>query len=948
MILAAAALAAEESSSDEEHQDSDGKHSRQPRSTRSSSSSSSASSSLSSLNANATDTVTDDSLSQNDWVLRFEAVRSRMGTFVLSRDTILEHLRYFKGDVEAAVSSLEDAHNRRYTSNIRNLSHNGELELPDRVRNIPIKYFRYGEQERRQAADILFLLVAQLNATCDPGTAIPLARSEAVLILDAAGFDFEFALRLLKDRELATQLLHIRFDKLRSRSGSSAERLEQDDAALAFYLTLTDRPDVYTMQLHLAAHGGNLVAAIANWQEHGVDPVRHAKDHGQTDSEVWIGRRRMIQEDGHKLVLRLMPTHLEAHEYPARDLSWRQEPHLFALTTTEVGRAQQEAVLRDAPDTRGSRPYSFIINHDRKGLSKGCPNPKKFLIEYLERGKYRCNGYDVINSGMKVRDGRYFWAEKGKVNTDNKPIFDVNNSAHRKHFNNMYRQGYHRPTGVLGRDPGTEWSQAEMAMLWQLFAQCYEELVGIAKGANTEVLLPFNVPEAKKQEMAKEIEKVESEERSANSVVTMARRSRQICKDFVLTFDPSNEVRRQGHLYRSMRKAQVDLVSSALKKESKTLSAEDILATIERISGICVPFEWDHNMQVNATPPKRQLPSAGLPTISLGELKAEILRFTTTTSAAVLDASAWEEASQIVRYYYRSKMTASETASIQPLLAQMGLRTLDLQALGEEEGLAIFEGLARKEQRKQNRDEEERLKSLVANSMRALSAGPARIPSGSQIDQHDIQSFGLGTADGIDGWLTDQGIEAGLQILALRNTVIVNMHAARLHFDNPTQNPLPTIGTSVEIIALVMHFGNHWAVGIYNTTTQQYHLLDSMPIGPARFRVMARQMDTIVAHYFPSHGPATQASSRSFEQENGRDCGLYVIENVRSLDSGMPLRQVNGVEARLTILSEIMRLARQTQPQSTPTSEVGVDGEVPSNINKLGLASEYFNPEYFE
>ena len=950
MLLAAAELAAGDSSSEEEHQNADSTSSRQPRSPRSSSSSPSPMSS--SILANTTDTVIEDSLSQNDWILRFEAVRSQMGTFVLSHDTILEHLRHVKGNVEAAVASLKRAHNRRYTNSVRNLGgRTGDLELPDRVRNIRIEYFRSGEQERRQAADILFLLVAQHNATCDPGTAIPLARSEAVLILDAAGFDFEGALRLLKDRELATQLLHIRFDKLRTRYGTATERLEQDDAALAFYVTLTDRADLHTLQLHLSAHDGDVVAAIADWQQNGVDPVRHPKDQGQTDSQSWIGRRRMIQEDGHKIILRPMPTHQEVHEYTARNLSWRQEPHRFALTTTQIGAEQQEAILRDAPATRGSRPYGFIINHDRRALSKGCPNPRKFLIEYLEQGKYRVNGYDVINDGMKVRTGRYFWAGKGKVNTDGKPVFDVNNRSHRKHFNNLYRQGYHRPTGVLARDPATEWSGAEMTRLWQLFAGWYEELVDSATRANTEVLLPFNVPEAKKQEIAKEIEKVDSEERSANSIITMAHRSRQLCKDFVFTFDVSNEVRQQGHAYRKMRHDQIDRVSRAIKQEGKSLSAEDILATIERISGSFVPFEWDPYMQIDAAPPQRQLPSTGLHSISLSELQAEVQRALTTISAAALDASAWEQAAQAVRYYYRSRMRAEETASIQTLLVQMGLRTLNLQALGEEEGLALFEGLARKEQRKQSRDEQEQLKSLVAISRLALSAGPASLPSGGQLDRDDVESFGLGAADGTDGWLTDQAIEAGLQTLALRNTAIVNMHAARLHFDNPTQNPLPMIDTSAENIALVMHFGNHWAVGIYNTTAQQYHLLDSMPIGPARFSIMAQRMDAIVAHYCPSHGQATQASSRSFQQENARDCGLYVIENVRSMDSGMPLREVNGVEARLTILSEALRLVRQAQAQAATTSGMEVDGvqadaEIPSGGNKLGLASEYYNSDY--
>ena len=105
-------------------------------------------------------------------------------------------------------------------------------------------------------------------------------------------------------------------------------------------------------------------------------------------------------------------------------------------------------------------------------------------------------------------------------------------------------------------------------------------------------------------------------------------------------------------------------------------------------------------------------------------------------------------------------------------------------------------------------------------------------------------------------------------------------------------------------------------------------------------------MDAVVAHYPASRGPATQASSRSFEQETGRDYRLYVIENVRSMDSGMLLHEVNGVETRMTVFSEVMRLVRQTQAQAAPASVMEVDGEIPSDINKPDLAPEYYDSDY--
>ena len=71
-----------------------------------------------------------------------------------------------------------------------------------------------------------------------------------------------------------------------------------------------------------------------------------------------------------------------------------------------------------------------------------------------------------------------------------------------------------------------------------------------------------------------------------------------------------------------------------------------------------------------------------------------------------------------------------------------------------------------------------------------------------------------------------------------------------------------------------------------------------------------------------------------------------MIENVRTMDSGMLLHKVNGLETRMTIFSEVMRLVHQTQAQAAPTSEMEVDGEILSGINKPDLAPEYYDSDY--
>jgi hypothetical protein len=875
-----------------------------------------------------------DSLSEHEWVLRYEAVRSQTGTFVLSRQTILDFLYQIQGDVDLAVRNLQDAHQRRYTGSLRLLGGRpGDHQLPDRVQGFTIQYFRTGEQERRQAADLFFLLVAQHNLQRKRGQIIHLARSEAVLILDAAAWDFEEALKIVgQDRETVAQMLHIRVDHLRLRSGTEQEQWEQEDAALAYYLTLTDRADMHTLQQHLNSHGGDLVAAIADWQQNGVDPVPHPEDNGQTQSTSWIGRRVTIQEDGHRIVLRPMPTLEEVHEYQTRTLGWAQEPHRFALTTTEEGAKHKVAVLRVDKIVRNNRHYSSVINYDRDGLTKGCPNPRKFLIEYLEKGRYRSNGFDVVNPGMKQRTGKYFWPGKGLTNTGKKPVFDVDDRAHLKHFNGLYRQGLYRPTGIVARDPSTEWSVTEIQTLWELYAEQLHELLTYGRLHGVEVSIPFNVTEATKKEMAETIEKIHGEERSANSVITMAHRNRRICKDFGLTFETSNEVRRETNERVQMLRDQVDRVSAAIKKERESLSSDDILAAIEQITGPWTPFEWDIDMAIDATPRPRQLPSTGLPLVGLAELQIEVQQALNNILTHFRKARAWEQAAQAVRYYYRSAAGRQERIVMQPLLVRMGMRTLDLHTLVEEEGLAIFEGIARREQMQEGRASMDQLNSLVTTSRQALATGPATMPVGGLMHEIDAASFGVGSGNA--GWLTDNAVEAGLQTLALQNTAVIDLHGARLHFLNPATNPLPAINLAAENVALIFHDVNHWAVGIYNTTTQQYHLLDSLPSLRRRTR-MEWQMQAVVQNYFPGHTPM-QATSRSFRQNNGRDCGLYVIENIRSIDRGMLLREVNGFEARMRILSEIMRLATPAPAVPNPALAFGSNGASSDKLHSGG------------
>ena len=628
----------------------------------------------------------DQSLSKSERVYRVEAVRSRMGVFVLSLDSIIEHLRHVNWDVDTAVDSLERAHDRAYNDTQGTAGRPRDLELPTHIQGIPIPYFRTGEQERRSAADIFFLLIEQMNLAGGQNPQILLARSEAVLILQATGFDFESALVLVQRRDFVNQLLHIRFDNLRTRSGTAEHQTEQSDAAIAYLLTLTDRADMGSMQQHLTTHGGDLVAAVADWQQNGVDPIQ------QQD-----GRRHMFRNG--LLHLRPMPSSDDAHEYTALPhLAWRQEPNRFAPTTTDIGNGLKEQLFKQPKTDRKNRPTGFVINHNRDPAKINCPDSTKFLIEYIAEGKYRSNGFDAISEKMKVRQARYFWGMPGTDNASGLSEFDFSNRTMLNHLNAIYRQGYFRPTGIITREAGADWDDDELEILYDHIRGLFEELHDAATSAGKEVELPFHIPETKKEEISKELLEKSGNKRTKAAIMTMTHRTRSICRDFMFKFDASNESNRLEAAYGQLRESQATKVSEALQKEGVSLSREQILATIEQISDRFSQWAWTVDMPVDAVPPPRRLPTTGAAVVSLEELQGDVTMAMQIISAGPHRAWVWRYAGVLVRHFYSSEMGAPEIAAMHPVLDRMGFNSLDLSALSEEEALAIFRAFTDSEQ----------------------------------------------------------------------------------------------------------------------------------------------------------------------------------------------------------------------------------------------------------
>jgi hypothetical protein len=427
-----------------------------------------------------------------------------MGQFVLSTQTILDHLALANGSVENAVNSLKRAHTLA-------------LNQPIPTTGIAIQYFRTADQERRAAADIIPLFA---NEGRDPANQIILSRAEAALLLEVANGDMDQVVVLLNDYDGAMQTLHIRYDGLRSLSGTDDERQEQADAMLAHLIHMTDRPDWWSVGVHLHKHKWNLVGAVAAWQKYGIIPVRHNDDKLGTKTEG-KGRRKVRSPTG--LVYLPMPTLAECTEYtPRRAIAWAPTPHQFA-TSTSADRPGP-TLVRQSKEARDGRLFSSIIHHDGETAKVNCPDETKLFVEYIVAGKYKESHYNSET---------FRWPDFPKPNDAAKPLFDFKDPKHVAKLNGQYSQGYLRITGMVARPGGNDWSVEEKSYLYDLCGTLY----GKQSLTQNQGPIKFRIPALTAAAWAVEYKTRFGTERSANALLSMARRDPKLCNDFGLTWN---------------------------------------------------------------------------------------------------------------------------------------------------------------------------------------------------------------------------------------------------------------------------------------------------------------------------------------------------------------------------------------------------------------------------
>jgi hypothetical protein len=152
--------------------------------------------------------------------------------------------------------------------------------------------------------------------------------------------------------------------------------------------------------------------------------------------------------------------------------------------------------------------------------------------------------------------------------------------------------------------------------------------------------------------------------------------------------------------------------------------------------------------------------------------------------------------------------------------------------------------------------------------------------------------------------------------------VVFNASWLAQHLADPENVPFPTLPADHEQRDWVvpLHWGNHWTLGYYNRTTNEFAHLDSLgEPGDARDELAVQRLNYMLGRIYPSRRPTRNSTIRSARQANGYDCGMHVIENARDLAGGrMPGREIDGMQARAQLAQRIMNTAMRIERENDP------------------------------
>ena len=491
---------------------------------------------------------------------RIDAFRRSLYPYVVDRPILEYFLKIHNWDVDAAV----DEYTAVRANHLAFETGDGDSDAgDDTARGLfeasRVRWNDNAEQERRDAA--LALQEWVRNRSQQTRT---ISRSEASLWLAENQWDFDTATasfqKLTVDKVL--RQLSRRFDHMRKKIPASDDKKQADmddedkkkqasrDERLAEFINITGRPDWYSLLVFLEARDFDLVRAVYDWFVDGVPPYTgQPRRNNVTIDGMRMGTdgKRMEKPTPEACVPRKDPggddsDSSSSSSSSSSDGNWGSERDTFLPSDSDDDDDKSQPSSAPSSPSR-DRADGFMID-DYPDTAKGsATNPRRFIMEYISKGKYNFN--------MFKKESDFYWPERGDKEpgpNSKRTRFDWKNQKHVNLLNNWWRQNRQRVLNAVRREKSQKWSDEELALLYDLMKELLEEEKKAHPNKTEAELLPLTVTNNKKKEWAKRMNnkfvgkilpgsKEPRKPREPSALMTQRGRTRAIIDDFKVPED---------------------------------------------------------------------------------------------------------------------------------------------------------------------------------------------------------------------------------------------------------------------------------------------------------------------------------------------------------------------------------------------------------------------------
>lgn len=402
-------------------------------------------------------------------------------------------------------------------------------DKPDKVR------FRYNNESQRRR-----IAVKLRDRIAEKFSDAKVTPAEAMLLLVYYQWDYNMIVAMHEEFHHMKWRLYHRFERMKlpivikdkDTNDQKAQKIREQDERLVTLIEATGRSDYEGLWRFLDSLQWDLLAAITQWFNEGIEPYQRKPKKGKKSVEDDLGLRRDTD------AWPVPPPPKSRSKAPPKDDEWDAGKDTFEPSDDdEPDYDSEEEYMIQNPAKHDPTP---LINEDRSIPMVGEPDLTKLVIQGIQNGRYIYrrfdNGFTWPNLNKAVVKPR-----KNQV-PRNEPFDWYRGRSHLSLLTKWRAQVFARRTGQGNRPASQPWSDEENKFLYDLTEQEVTRLEKKTK-KNRDQLLPLTVSQELKDEWARKFNakfsgttpagaKKPRYDRGPHTLMTQRNRLREMIQDF--------------------------------------------------------------------------------------------------------------------------------------------------------------------------------------------------------------------------------------------------------------------------------------------------------------------------------------------------------------------------------------------------------------------------------